>query len=172
MPGKPSLSKKGSSPPARGLLNIEWGTGLDMRLIPACAGTTANRTAEAGAQEAHPRLRGDYNAEWGIKQGYKGSSPPARGLQQHRRNLMARRRLIPACAGTTYYYVVSVSHTEAHPRLRGDYPFVKPFLSKRAGSSPPARGLLCHSETQTHTIRLIPACAGTTFPATHTRYAV
>ena len=51
--------------------------------------------------QAHPRLRGDYAERLAQENRHKGSSPPARGLQQPAQCDGMNYRLIPACAGTT-----------------------------------------------------------------------
>ncbi len=69
----------GSSPPARGPHRVPvhrpWRTGL----IPACAGTTAERFFIHAACPAHPRLRGDHAVMMPFSPRQLGSSPPARG---------------------------------------------------------------------------------------------
>ncbi len=91
-----------------------------------------------------------------------GSPPPARGPRAACGPGDGRRRITPACAGTTVADArEGIRHTD-HPRLRGDhYPS---WLSPRAhgGSPPPARG---PPERAQHTAgigRITPACAGTT----------
>ena len=91
-----------------------------------------------------------------------GSSPPARGLRGADRVSSARCRLIPACAGTTCWRIVSETALQAHPRLRGDYLGRHPQLEIVGGSSPPARGLQCIASLRVSKCGLIPACAGTT----------
>ena len=137
-------------------------------------------------RKAHPRLRGDYIGlllkiciapgssppARGLPYGVPlprcellGSSPPARGLLQLLDLLVLHFRLIPACAGTTKHRPVRNENSQAHPRLRGDYE--NPTISScvAGGSSPPARGLRQHYDMFKVQCRLIPACAGTTMPA-------
>ena len=70
--------------------------------------------------------------------------------------------LIPACAGTTFLHFHNETAPQAHPRLRGDYVLLSPFLITRTGSSPPARGLRNFRVVINGVVGLSPACAGTT----------
>ena len=132
------------------------------RLIPACAGTTLQRSAFQCQDRAHPRLRGDYNKRFQSSTPCKGSSPPARGLLRIKHSGNGTHRLIPACAGTTGSTGFNNHAPEAHPRLRGDYLLHIGSIVFPQGSSPPARGLLISIFRMSGIKRLIPACAGTT----------
>ena len=59
--GIKKMNAVGSSPPARGLLHGDRLDAEDPGLIPACAGTTFDRSCHHSGRQAHPRLRGDYN---------------------------------------------------------------------------------------------------------------
>ena len=71
----------GSSPLARGLLELTFNNGAPLGIIPACAGFTQAASVRNNTPEDHPRLRGVYAA---------GARGPA-----------ARYGIIPACAGFT-----------------------------------------------------------------------
>ena len=49
-----------------------------------------------------------------------------------------------------------------HPRLRGEYQFSAPTLSSSTGSPPLARGVRQANGLMLTTIRITPACAGST----------
>ena len=51
-----------------------------------------------------------------------------------------------------------------HPRVRGEHSSRRCAASRRAGSSPRARGTRVSSSTSWNRTRFIPACAGNTFP--------
>ena len=152
----------GSSPPARGLQTKPDVLCQIRRLIPACAGTTAYDALAKTAAGAHPRLRGDYHTDRNFFVINIGSSPPARGLRNSTTKDMTISGLIPACAGTTFLHFHNETAPQAHPRLRGDYVLLSPFLITRTGSSPPARGLRNFRVVINGVVGLIPACAGTT----------
>ncbi|SDE63123.1 hypothetical protein SAMN05421878_1183 [Actinobaculum suis] len=93
--------EKGSSPPARGALDVvASGEGQD-RLIPACAGSTSRAGPPGSATGAHPRLRGEHSTARMKKTRGHGSSPPARGAR------IASNEVASA--------------NVAHPRLRGEH---------------------------------------------------
>ena len=91
----------GSSPRARGTLDL--GTGLDARyrFIPACAGNTSRSPPSSSSSPVHPRVRGEHPA--GLRRGADddGSSPRARGTPQNGESRITSHRFIPACAGNT-----------------------------------------------------------------------
>ncbi len=152
----------GSSPPARGPLSWSFLTFWPGRLIPACAGTTAWARLVSGVLWAHPRLRGDHFTTLAGFTLRQGSSPPARGPRPAPRRRPLPRRLIPACAGTTWHGLAPARRGRAHPRLRGDHPDAHAPVGTVTGSSPPARGPRLPVSVFDDRERLIPACAGTT----------
>ncbi len=133
-----------------------------MRLIPACAGTTKLLSEYSGQISAHPRLRGDHKNGHLCHQKPAGSSPPARGPRPHRGDQRRNMGLIPACAGTTFAFRRSRAGVGAHPRLRGDHFCLFDRDHFSFGSSPPARGPRFSIVLPRVSVRLIPACAGTT----------
>ena len=69
----------GSSPHARGAhLGCPDAAG-ELRLIPACAGSTRCRGRARGSGWAHPRMRGEHAASSRTAAYQRGSSPHARG---------------------------------------------------------------------------------------------
>ena len=91
----------GSSPLARGPHLHTTAAILEAGLIPARAGTTARRDAWRGTHRAHPRSRGDHQAQGQRGNCCGGSSPLARGPPGGRSAANRRSGLIPARAGTT-----------------------------------------------------------------------
>ena len=91
-----------------------------------------------------------------------GSSPHARGAPQNLRAPCDRRRLIPACAGSTRRHSPRPTTPRAHPRMRGEHVIVDNGHVRHEGSSPHARGAPAGAETRPRRARLIPACAGST----------
>ena len=90
-------------------------------LIPAHAGSTWRRRWWSRVARAHLRSRGDhreafdyYNVTW-------GSSPLTRGARSflHLRECVAR--LIPAHAGSTFFWGHFCTSPGAHPRSRGEH---------------------------------------------------
>ena len=96
----------------------------------------------ARAAQAHPRVCGENGP----------------GLQRH----LARRRLIPACAGKTSSAARASHRCEAHPRVCGENLVLGAHRPPRRGSSPRVRGKPRRPHRQGRRRRLIPACAGKT----------
>ena len=136
----------GSSPLARGLLDLGAGPGEDERIIPARAGFTPEVAARDGVDADHPRSRGVYGASWAYNVDREGSSPLARGLHPDRGADRGRMGIIPARAGFTPAF-------EARKRFA-------------AGSSPLARGLHGSGPTLLEATGIIPARAGFTLAVT------
>ena len=154
--------KEGSSPLARGLR----GLGVEIlpaeRIIPARAGFTIICTALGPLAEDHPRSRGVYAVALRVCMSGHGSSPLARGLRGRRRGIRLRIRIIPARAGFTEPQPRRTTAPEDHPRSRGVYLAPTGSSSRRAGSSPLARGLRPWSSSSAFVTGIIPARAGFT----------
>ena len=91
----------GSSPLARGTLNITTFKPLNPRLIPARAGNTRLHLLDKAIYTAHPRSRGEHSPGRGVFGFLGGSSPLARGTRKDSVELRSAARLIPARAGNT-----------------------------------------------------------------------
>ena len=96
-----SPSAIGSSPLARGTRNQRVGLAVPARLIPARAGNTPQSAAQYQASVAHPRSRGEHTAPMNVWDGFRGSSPLARGTRHKKHHSFIAERLIPARAGNT-----------------------------------------------------------------------
>ena len=94
-------STNGSSPLARGTLNITTFKPLNPRLIPARAGNTRLHLLDKAIYTAHPRSRGEHSPGRGVFGFLGGSSPLARGTRKDSVELRSAARLIPARAGNT-----------------------------------------------------------------------
>ena len=92
----------------------------------------------------------------------KGSSPHARGPRIQNKSSKPLVRIIPACAGSTLQSKRPDRPQEDHPRMRGVHLVVCCPPSLSLGSSPHARGPLDAFHDAPVTIRIIPACAGST----------
>ena len=73
--------------------------------------------------------------------GSTGSSPLARGLLLRAGPDLLLNRIIPARAGFTFLYFLSIAYPMDHPRSRGVYVTRSAMERGRIGSSPLARGL-------------------------------
>ncbi len=160
----------GTPPPARGPLGPREVPAFERRNTPACAGTTAARTASPRTGAEHPRLRGDH---LGYRTGAvieDGTPPPARGPRLHVLPVRVGPRNTPACAGTTKPSWSRTRVSPEHPRLRGDH-FVSTITVRLStGTPPPARGPPRPYGSQERAPRNTPACAGTTLLRRVPRY--
>ena len=157
-----SSAHMGSSPHARGAPGSCGPRSWTLRLIPACAGSTAPAASKARTRPAHPRMRGEHEALWRAWEQLRGSSPHARGARDDPPTYSPPRRLIPACAGSTSWTSSNRPPTTAHPRMRGEHTGPSSLSRIHLGSSPHARGARPGWPSGTPQGRLIPACAGST----------
>ena len=152
----------GSSPLARGLLDMMVVNELNERIIPARAGFTLFQWPPPRTSWDHPRSRGVYATGWPIEDGQEGSSPLARGLRVPAESSARPDRIIPARAGFTEEDGRFVGAPQDHPRSRGVYPVGIAGSLPTDGSSPLARGLLVDGDRVVLLTRIIPARAGFT----------
>ena len=152
----------GSSPLARGLLELVDLILAAARIIPARAGFTARYlAAEAGGGD-HPRSRGVYALGMTWRELGHGSSPLARGLPRQPHQHPPRVRIIPARAGFTTTPPGATRRTWDHPRSRGVYVSMARSHAGGVGSSPLARGLRVPMTCWKRATGIIPARAGFT----------
>ena len=114
--------------------------------------------------QAHPRSRGENLGGIGDETEVAGSSPLTRGKRVLACEGCVPERLIPAHAGKTQTAAAVRSTRRAHPRSRGDNPFMRFTDLLEQGSSPLTRGKLGAGGTQMKLKGLIPAHAGKTLP--------
>ena len=154
----------GSSPRARGTLNLQKRPRPHSRIIPACAGNTVEFSAGTAEPADHPRVRGEHLVIVTEFPGDAGSSPRARGTPPSRSRHRRPRRIIPACAGNTPIPSGRNSARADHPRVRGEHLPSSAVTAGLFGSSPRARGTRSSLSPPIDPTRIIPACAGNTFP--------
>ena len=156
------LGRRGSSPHARGA-RLSAKHRLDSHgIIPACAGSTAQKQSVDILSGDHPRMRGEHRVSAATSAGVKGSSPHARGAHGRGPRLPVRHGIIPACAGSTGEGDEVWVLPGDHPRMRGEHLngwFMYVYL---AGSSPHARGARLGARLVRVCGGIIPACAGST----------
>ena len=70
--------------------------------------------------------------------------------------------VIPACAGSTALTPHLLARRGGHPRMRGEHESEPTRMVDKAGSSPHARGAPVSSRSMSRSVRVIPACAGST----------
>ena len=153
---------RGSSPLTRGKPTRRPLSPLGPRLIPAHAGKTRYAHAHWRQRAAHPRSRGENWSPETIDAWLAGSSPLTRGKRQAPRAARPTGGLIPAHAGKTSSTSCTGSAFAAHPRSRGENPFLVFTRVNLVGSSPLTRGKLFSRSLMRSGSGLIPAHAGKT----------
>ena len=152
----------GSSPLARGLLELLLAGHARSGIIPARAGFTRRRRGQRPRPRDHPRSRGVYVAFRFVFRVCVGSSPLARGLPRSQPLLRSGGGIIPARAGFTANRGHVPGRDPDHPRSRGVYAALADAVRGVRGSSPLARGLRGFPAAEQVLPRIIPARAGFT----------
>ena len=93
---------------------------------------------------------------------FLGSSTLARGILCNVLFEISHDGITPACAGSTGSLWHLVHQQWDHPRLRGKYLSFSEKLGAVLGSPPLARGVLVISTSLFPSLRITPACAGST----------
>ena len=164
-PSRQGKTRFGSSPLARGLLQMDYTLQHPVGIIPARAGFTSTPSAPATSSTDHPRSRGVYHV-WDMHVVSRhGSSPLARGLLGVGGPGVAGARIIPARAGFTPGGPQGTPPRRDHPRSRGVYLAAIAWSANDDGSSPLARGLLSDALFLASALGIIPARAGFTHEA-------
>src|SRR5690554_2926578 len=91
-----------------------------------------------------------------------GSSPHVRGALADYCPGKPRKRIIPACAGSTIDELMKKNASEDHPRMCGEHLQRSRKYHKGIGSSPHVRGAPFIAAPHVSFGRIIPACAGST----------
>ncbi len=150
----------GSSPRARGTVQVCGLDAIEFRFIPACAGNSWRTGLTASSVAVHPRVRGEQARRTAREHVWGGSSPRARGTASARRIATARTRFIPACAGNRPVRSAKAKMATVHPRVRGEQTLAWSDNVAVNGSSPRARGTGPNNQRRHPQARFIPACAG------------
>ena len=159
-------NQRGSSPLTRGKPASGPAFGQRPGLIPAHAGKTRPWRTCRPPCRAHPRSRGENNADAWFAVSAGGSSPLTRGKHQGGGRRRRRMGLIPAHAGKTVLARLGGADAEAHPRSRGENTLPSWPPTPCEGSSPLTRGKRVAVFYGLLLSGLIPAHAGKTSRAT------
>ena len=160
------LDTYGSSPLTRGKHRRGAGSWRIRRLIPAHAGKTRTTNRMRYLMRAHPRSRGENEAEGAGTGATTGSSPLTRGKLSRGGSCGDGAGLIPAHAGKTRMQARELSTDAAHPRSRGENLIGAVRTLVVTGSSPLTRGKPLGGGVRARGDRLIPAHAGKTMVVT------
>ncbi len=110
-----------SSPRMRGAPAKGRAKALHCGIIPAYAGSTFGRGMAIPDSQDHPRVCGEHDSSAVDGVVPLGSSPRMRGAQPYKYLGEARRRIIPAYAGSTFDDWMVKYSREDHPRVCGEH---------------------------------------------------
>ncbi len=154
--------QSGSSPRGRGTPRKTWNTLGIPRFIPAWAGNTAFPAEKGRKGPVHPRVGGEHLVRSIASRGCAGSSPRGRGTQSGAGFGVGGRRFIPAWAGNTSAFSVTLVPYTVHPRVGGEHFRPEHRYRVELGSSPRGRGTPAAEKGRKNERRFIPAWAGNT----------
>ncbi len=135
-----SITRRGSSPRARGTCRDGGRLLLGARFIPARAGNVPRGSGRRRNSTVHPRARGERAEAAEQRPAQHGSSPRARGTYAVEPRRVGRARFIPARAGNVTRGLSTARFRAVHPRARGERPVIFAVPASFCGSSPRARG--------------------------------
>ena len=156
---------EGSSPHVRGARFIKSATQDAVGIIPACAGSTVPAGRISPSCRDHPRMCGEHCCTCALMPAIVGSSPHVRGAPITKATVPMMNGIIPACAGSTFRPRGHVSGYRDHPRMCGEHSFNIHQFAGEQGSSPHVRGAHLDRRLPRRESGIIPACAGSTWPA-------
>ena len=116
-----AVTRRGSSPHARGTHLSQRAGYLRYGIIPACAGNTCTTKVQLSHIRDHPRMRGEHALRPAAPPLKPGSSPHARGTRIAVESAQRGRGIIPACAGNTAASLGEWHRGGDHPRMRGEH---------------------------------------------------
>ena len=134
------IKHRGTSPRARGKLQLAGDLTGTAGNIPACAGKTLKQDSVRISLAEHPRVRGENNRSVRRIVNKCGTSPRARGKHLQIIRVITGNRNIPAHAGKTFSAGHVYGAVEEHPRVRGENVVGILGVRNQFGTSPRARG--------------------------------
>ena len=152
----------GSSPHTRGAPALAAQVGVDLRIIPAYAGSTGFSPSTSDAVADHPRIRGEHGSSSATTNWSTGSSPHTRGARPGAASLLLGCGIIPAYAGSTCRRPPAWRRGRDHPRIRGEHEGTEIRVVEGLGSSPHTRGAPDRRQAGQSRDGIIPAYAGST----------
>ena len=152
----------GSPPRVRGAQNDLVATVQNGRITPACTGSTPSWTPGRTGSADHPRVYGEHFNCSGTSQPEVGSPPRVRGARTFSTRRRPRRRITPACTGSTRPSSPKGYGTPDHPRVYGEHARGVLKAAPFGGSPPRVRGAHDDAAVGVLADRITPACTGST----------
>ena len=132
----------GSPPHAWGILQLEQGIYVILRITPTCVGNTLSNRSALQIRQDHPHMRGEYYVPSYCFTCFIGSPPHAWGIRSSTECSVGVSGITPTCVGNTLMLVNCESASEDHPHMRGEYHSKRSELFELIGSPPHAWGIL------------------------------
>ena len=136
---------------------------------PHGRGTLHRHHPRGASRPDHPRMGGEHGNRQTCYDRQFGSSPHGRGTLRMSCHFWPPLRIIPAWAGNTYQNSPQACPDPDHPRMGGEHNSSTGNFKAPIGSSPHGRGTLNLRPPWRRAIRIIPAWAGNTRPASNDR---
>ena len=152
----------GSPPRVREPQRVVVERDMQLRITPACAGTTFLCKDCIQFMEDHPRVCGNHLLISSQACGTPGSPPRVREPQNEAYAVQQAIRITPACAGTTVLVKGHSRRFRDHPRVCGNHIGPSLLAVGNTGSPPRVREPLLVKMPIAVESRITPACAGTT----------
>ena len=149
-------------PRVRGALARRPRDGQRLRLTPACAGSTSLPRASPRSSSTYPRVCGEHAPALPLRPSMIDLPPRVRGAPGIARSTLRRRRLTPACAGSTPERQSPVSGRSTYPRVCGEHRQTRAPYAAGTDLPPRVRGAPAEDARNRGERRLTPACAGST----------
>ena len=114
------------------------------RFTPAYAGNISDLIQTTPRNQVHPRVCGEYRRSKTNKCRNSGSPPRMRGILDYKEEKQMQNRFTPAYAGNIGTSDLNLDAIKVHPRVCGEYLFLKVMGQKLSGSPPRMRGIFVH----------------------------
>ena len=102
--------ERGSPPHVREVHSQKLEALEELRITPACAGSTCVQSVMCLLKQDHPRMCGKYSSFFVYAKQLLGSPPHVREVQGDIVKRFDKLRITPACAGSTLYNNIYKKH--------------------------------------------------------------
>ncbi len=144
----------------RGAPRWNYPVGVTLRIIPAYAGSSFIEFCQSRIDWDHPRVCGEQNGIVDTTNSVTGSSPRMRGADHDTVVDRLVAGIIPAYAGSSFWYRASSCIAWDHPRVCGEQDGLPQITPTLLGSSPRMRGAELRRLKTLSDLGIIPAYAG------------
>ena len=131
-------------------------------LPPRVRGARPCSGSRRGLLRLTPACAGEHRLHQSVHSAMCDLPPRVRGAHRNSRAVIDERRLTPACVGSTCSRLAAPMRPPTYPRVCGEH-HSRPAACNDSSDLPPrVRGALQEMRLNAHSLRLTPACAGST----------